>query len=405
MKKEKGFGKVLFFLSLVGFLVAPCGTAFSQPHYKVGYLNSHSGFMAFMGTAHRNGFLLGVDEINGTGGINGRKLDVVIYDDESDVAKGVLAYKKLINVDNVLVTTGISHSGVAIACAKITEDAKVPYVAVGSSRWIVAKPGKWKIPADPTEVYDYVVRFRVDAQIHLGAMYDFAKKMGVKKFAWMSAGTAYGKSAREFMEATYKLVGLECSAAEEYGPNDSVMASQLTRIKATNFDAIIIYSAEPAGALVYKQAREMGITKPIIADSPIIATSIMKTLGQYLTGLYVCIQIVDVPDLGVLQQRFKPMTRVIEKFRQSFKEKYGYSPDCWNAYGYDGAMWVGNALKRAAPDPTNLKASREKIRDALLTTKGYAGTWGLGEVSSAHELPCPVTMIKIEEDQKLKLVE
>ena len=70
-------------------------TALSQSSYKVGYTNSHSGFMAFMGTAWRDGFLLEVEEINAAGGINGHKLDVVVYDDESDVAKGVLAFKKL----------------------------------------------------------------------------------------------------------------------------------------------------------------------------------------------------------------------------------------------------------------------------------------------------------------------
>ena len=65
MKIKKGLGKIFFFILLAGFFVAPCGTAFSQPPYKIGFANSHSGFMAFMGTAYRDGFLLGVDEING----------------------------------------------------------------------------------------------------------------------------------------------------------------------------------------------------------------------------------------------------------------------------------------------------------------------------------------------------
>jgi len=405
MKNRKGLGKGWFSLLLVGLLLAPWGTAFSQPSYKVGYLNSHSGFMAFMGTAWRNGLLLGVDEINGAGGIKGHKLDVVVYDDESDVAKGVIAYKKLIETDKVLMTLGINHSGIAVACAAIAEQSKVPYLAIGSSRWIVAKPGKWQIPADPTEVYGYVVRFREDAQIHLGAMYDFVKKLGVKKFAWISAGTTFGKSAKEIMEVTYKLAGLELSGAEEYGPNDSDMTSQLTRIKSKDFDAIILYSAEPAGALVYKEARELGITKPIIADSPIIATSILKTVGQYLTGLYVCVQIVDVPNLSILPQRFKPMVPVIEKFRKGFMGKYGYRADSWNASGYDCAMLMADALRRAAPDPANLKAAREKIKDALVTTKGYVGTRGLGDMSPTHELPCPVIMIRVAEGQEFKMAE
>jgi branched-chain amino acid transport system substrate-binding protein len=95
-------------------------------------------------------------------------------------------------------------------------------------------------------------------------MYAFAKKrLGVKKFAWVNSSTAFGMNCKEIMQATYKLAGLELSAMEEYGTNDSDMTSQLTRIKSKDFDAIIIYSSDPAGALVYKQAREMGITKSI----------------------------------------------------------------------------------------------------------------------------------------------
>jgi branched-chain amino acid transport system substrate-binding protein len=207
------------------------------------------------------------------------------------------------------------------------------------------------------------------------------------------------------MEATYKLAGLELSAAEEYGPNDSVMTSQLTRIKASDFDAIIIYSAEPAGALVYKQAREMGITKPIIADSPIIATSILKTLGQYLVGLYVCIQITDVPDLSILPQRLKPMAPVIEKVRKGIMEKYGHRADCWNAYGYDAAMLTANALRRAAPDPTKLEEARAKIRQALVSSKGFVGAVCMGDITPTHELRMPEMMIRLGKGKKFEAVE
>ena len=406
MKDEKGLGKKIWFFPLfVGLLLALCGTAFSQPSYKVGYLNSHSGFMAFMGTEWRDGLLLGVDEINGAGGINGRKLDVVVYDDESDVAKGVLAFKKLIETDKVLMTLGINHSGVAVACAQIAEQSKVPYLAPGSTRWIVAKPGKWQLPADPTEVFDYVIKFRVDAQPHLETMYTFAKKHGVKKFAWISAGTAFGRGAREIMEATYKLAGLELSGAEEYGPNDSVMTSQLTRIKSRDFDAIILYSAEPAGALVYKQARELGITKPIIADAPLVTTSILKTVGQYLEGLYVCVHIPDVPDLNILPKNLQPMAPVVNKVRKGITERYKHPADWINAYGYDGAMVMADTLRRAAPDPTKLEDARAKIRQALVSVKGFVGAYAMGDVTPTHELRVPVVMIRLGEGLKFQIAE
>jgi branched-chain amino acid transport system substrate-binding protein len=406
MKDRKGLSEVLFFLLLAGLLLTPCGTAFSQSPYKIGYTNCHSGWLGFMGSAWRDGFLLGVGEINAAGGINGHKLDVSMYDDESDVAKGVLTFKKLIDTDKVLMITGQNQSGVAIACAPIAEQSKVPYLGIGASRWIVARPGKWQLPADPTEVFDYVAKFRVDAQTHVEAMYAFAKKrLGVKKFAWVNSSTAFGMNCKEIMQATYKLAGLELAAMEEYGTNDSDMTSQLTRIKSKDFDAIIIYSSDPAGALVYKQAREMGITKPILADAPMVSTPILKTLGQYLEGLYVCVHTPDVPDLNLLPKNVQPMVPVINKVRKGVMDKYNHRADWINAYGYDGAMMVASALRRAAPDPTKLEEARAKIRQALVSTKGFVGAYAMGDVTSTHELRVPVVMIRLGKEQKFELAD
>ena len=405
MKNKKGLSTVLFLFLSVGFLVAFHGTALSQSPYKIGYTNSHSGFLAFMGNAWKEGFLLGVDHINTAGGINGRKMDVVMYDDESDISKAVLTLKKLIDTDKVLMLVGGNFSGIGIACAPIADKAKVPYLCLASSRWAVAKPGKWKLPGDPTEVFDYVVKPRVDAQPHLEAMYAFMKKHGHKKFAWMSASTAFGRGAKEIMEATYKSAGLELSAVEEYGPNDSDMTSQLTRIKGKDFDAIIIYAAETAGALAYKQARELGIKKPIIADAPLISTPIMSTLGQYLVGLNVCVHTPDVPDPTMLPKNLQPMAPVVRTVRKGIMDKYKHPADWINAHGYDGALFTADVLRRAAADPTKLEEAREKIRQALVSEKGFVGAFFMGDVTATHEIQVPVIMIKVGKDQKLELAE
>ncbi len=405
MKMKKCLFLVLSSFLVVGVFLFLQGTVFSQTSYKVGYINSHSGFMSFMGTAWRDGFLLGIDEINSAGGIGGRKIDVVMYDDESDVPKGVIAFKKLIETDKVSIIIGLSHSGIAIACAPIAEQSKVPFFAVNSSRWSVARPGKWKLPEDPTEVFDYISKLRVDAQPHLEAMYKFAKKLGVKKFAWMSAGTAFGRGAKEIMQATYKLAGLELSSVEEYGPSDSVMTSQLTRIKTKDFDAIIIYSAEPAGALAYKQAREMGITKPIIADAPMVSTSILKTLGQYLGGLYVCVHIPDIPDLSILPKNLQQMAPVVQRVRKGIMERYNRSADWMNAQGYDGSMIVADILRRAQADPAKLDEARAKIRQSMVSIKGFVGAYAMGDLSPTHELPVPVVMIKLSKELKFEMAE
>jgi branched-chain amino acid transport system substrate-binding protein len=405
MEKKKVLRVALSCFFVIGLLIAFQGTALSQLPYKIGYANSHSGFLGFMGSTWRDGFMLGVDDINAAGGINGHKLEIITYDDESDIAKAVLAVKKLIDTDKVLMLIGGNFSGIGIACAPIAEKAKVPYFCLASSRWAVAKPGKWKLPGDPTEVFEYVFKPRVDAQPHLEAMYAYMKKHGQKKFAWMSASTAFGRGAKEIMEATYKSAGLELVTVEEYGPNDSDMTSQLTRIKGKDFDAILIYAAETAGALAYKQARELGITKPIIADAPLISTPILSTLGQYLGGLLVCVHVPDVPDLTVLPKNLQPMAPMVAKVRKGIMTKYKHPGDWINAHGYDGALVIADALKRAAPDPAKLEEARDKIRQALVSVKGFVGSYYMGSMTPTHEIPVPVVMIKVGKDQKFELAD
>ena len=405
MKRRESVRIVVALFTSVVLFVAFHGTAFSQSSYKVGYVNSHSGFLAFMGNAWKEGFLLGLDHINGTGGINGRKVDVVTYDDESDISKAVLAFKKLIDTDKVLMIVGGNFSGIGIACAPIAEKAKVPYLCLASSRWAIAKPGKWKLPGDPTEVFDYVIKPRVDAQPHLEAIYNFMKKKGCKKFAWMSASTAFGRGAKEIMEATYKPAGLELTAVEEYGASDSDMTSQITRIKGKDFDALIIYAAETAGALAYKQAREMGIKEPILADAPLISTPILNSLGQYLGGIYVCVHIPDVPDLGALPKNLQPMAAVVRTVRKGIMDKYKHPGDWINAHGYDGAMLMANVLRTAEPDPAKLDDARSKVRQAMVSVKGFVGAFYMGDVTPTHEIQVPVVMIKVGKDQKFEMAE
>jgi len=221
----------------------------------------------------------------------------------------------------------------------------------------------------------------------------------------MSARTVFGRGAKEIMEATYQSAGLELSAAEEYGPNDSDMTSQLTRIMGRDFDAILIYSAGTAGALIYKQARELGIKKPILGDAAMASTSILNTLGQYLGGLYVTVHPADIADLSLLPKNVEPMAHVIGIVRKGIMARYKHPADWINAHGYDGALLTADVLRRAAPDPARLEEAREKIRQALASVKDFVGSYCMGSMTATHEISVPVVIIKVGRDQQFEMAE
>ncbi len=398
MITKTGFIKRTILFALVIFLAIPVGTAFSKAPYKIGYVNSHSGFLAHMGSAHRDGFLLCVEEINQSGGINGHKLDVVVYDDESDVTKGVLAFKRLLSSDKVMMVVGNNHSGIGIQCSALAEKNKLPYIMVGASRWGVVKPGKWKPPAQPTAVYDYVVKFWLDETAQLPALYNYAKKLGAKKIAWMHPGYPFGRSGHKYLMASHKAAGFDLVAAEEYGPRDSDMTVQLTKIKSKDFDILIIYGAEPAGALAYKQAREMGIKKPILSSISLGTRSLLDTMGQHMVGLILPMFVTEAP--GLIADKNKAMVPLIEKMDKGIRAKHGHRGDWLNGEGYDSALLMADALRRANPDPANLKEAKIKIQKALVTTKDFVGTLAMGDLTSIHEMPLPLIMLQIVEGKK-----
>ena len=402
MMSRREFSIKLSLFSLVVFLAIPVGSAISGAPFKIGYSNSFSGFLAFMGSAGRDGFLLRVDEINAAGGINGHKLEVIVYDDESDVTKGALTFEKLIDSDNVHMVVGNNHSGIGIQNAALAEKNKIPYIMLGSSRWGVAKPGKWNMPADPEEIYDYVAKFWIDETAQIPIFYNYMKRLDVKTFGWMHAGYAIGRSAAKFMKLTYKAAGLELLGAEEFGMRDTDMVPQLTKILANKPDALIIYGGGQAGVLSYKQAREMGFKGPVLADLGQASRALLDNMGQHMAGLIVPIVLPEAPHLAT--GKYEAMAPIIERLDKGIRTKHGHRADWFNAQGYDAALWVEYAIKNSGTDPGNLKEARIKLRDVMVTVKGFVGALTMGDLNKFHEMPLSFIAGQVGKNNNLEVV-
>src|SRR4030042_6920482 len=240
-----------FYLTFM--LIALPFFCFAAEPYKIGFITSVTGFMAVWGSGARDASLVAVEKINAAGGINGRPLKLIIYDDESNPSKGVLALKKLIEEDKVLGFYGPIPTGVALACAPIAEGAKVPMFAANSSSWSVAEKPWPNVAKPPPNIRHWVFKPGIDPVFQDTAVYKMLRDIGgIKKLAHINVNNAMGKAMRAAVEATHKGAGFEVMIWEEYGPDDTDMTSQLTKIKSVDFDAIIISGAEVAAGLTYK---------------------------------------------------------------------------------------------------------------------------------------------------------
>ena len=250
-------GLVLFVGTLVGliFLVSP-GLA----NYKIGAIFSVTGRASFLGDPEKKTVQMVVDQINENGGINGQKIDLIIYDDEADATKCNLYAKKLITQDKVSAVIGPSLSGTTLAVIPLFEKYKTPLISCAASYKIVnnEKTGK---------PYPWVFKTPQSDSMAVEAIYTHMQANGIHKIALLSVTSGFGASGRQEMLRLAPEYGMQIVADEKYGTKDTDMTTQLTKIKALAPQAIINWSIGPTQVTVLRNWRDLGMEKIVFTKA------------------------------------------------------------------------------------------------------------------------------------------
>ena len=326
--------------------------------YKVGAVFSVTGRTSFLGEPEKKTAVMIAEAINKVGGINGHPLELVIYDDESDETKAVLAVKRLLKKDKVPVIIGPSLSGNTLAVVKIMNDAKVPLVSCAASNKIVTPvvDRKWifKVPQSDTHAVEKV--------------YDHLLKNGINKIAIMSVSTGFGASGREELLRLAPQVGIEIVADERYGPKDTDITAQLTRIRGTDAQAIVNWSVGPTQVLAVKNWHDLGMTSiPFYQSHGFGSRKNIKLAAGAAEGVFCPLGRVNIPDLVPADH---PQKKIIEIYNKAYQEKYNEPLSSFGGHGWDALNLVIDALKAVGPDSA-------KIRDYIETRTNFIGQHGV----------------------------
>lgn len=326
--------------------------------YKVGAVFSVTGRTSFLGEPEKKTAAMIAEAINKVGGINGHPLELVIYDDESDETKAVLAVKRLIKKDKVPVIIGPSLSGNTLAVVKVVNDAKVPLVSCAASNKIVTPvvDRKWvfKVPQSDTHAVEKI--------------YDYLLKNGINKIAIMSVSTGFGASGREELLRLAPQVGIEILADERYGPKDTDITAQLTRIRGTDAQAIVNWSVGPTQVLAVKNWHDLGMTNmPFYQSHGFGSRQNIELAAGAAEGVFCPLGRVNIPDLVPADN---PQKKVIEIYNKAYQEKYNEPLSSFGGHGWDALNLVIDALKAVGPDSA-------KIRDYIETRTNFIGQHGV----------------------------
>ena len=326
--------------------------------YKVGAVFSVTGRTSFLGEPEKKTAVMIAEAINKVGGINGHPLELVVYDDESDETKCVLAVKRLLKKDKVPVIIGPSLSGNTLAVVKVMNDAKVPLVSCAASNKIVTPvvDRKWvfKVPQSDTHAVEKI--------------YDYLLKNGIKKIAIMSVSTGFGASGREELLRLAPEVGIEILADERYGPKDTDITAQLTRIRGTDAQAIVNWSVGPTQVLAVKNWHDLGMTNmPFYQSHGFGSRQNIELAAGAAEGVFCPLGRVNIPDLVPADH---PQKKVIEIYNEAYQAKYSEPLSSFGGHGWDALNLVIDALKAVGPDSA-------KIRDYIETRTNFIGQHGV----------------------------
>ncbi|MDH3774483.1 MAG: ABC transporter substrate-binding protein [Deltaproteobacteria bacterium] len=326
--------------------------------YKVGAVFSVTGRTSFLGEPEKKTAVMIAEAINKVGGINGHPLELVVYDDESDETKCVLAVKRLLKKDKVPVIIGPSLSGNTLAVVKVMNDAKVPLVSCAASNKIVTPvvDRKWvfKVPQSDTHAVEKI--------------YDYLLKNGIKKIAIMSVSTGFGASGREELLRLAPEVGIEILADERYGPKDTDITAQLTRIRGTDAQAIVNWSVGPTQVLAVKNWHDLGMTNmPFYQSHGFGSRQNIELAAGAAEGVFCPLGRVNIPDLVPADH---PQKKVIEIYNKAYQAKYNEPLSSFGGHGWDALNLVIDALKAVGPDSA-------KIRDYIETRTNFIGQHGV----------------------------
>ena len=372
----------------VSVVASGCGGGSkASDEIKIGVVSEMTGSNATYGTSVVNGMKLALKEVNDKGGVNGKKVSIVVADSKSEPAEAANAMSKLVNQDKTPVVMGIFTSSSAIAAANVSESAKVPFLAIGATNPKVTLDDKTGKVKPNTFRVCFIDPFQGTV------MANYAYKNGARKVAIIqevSNDYAVGL-AKFFKEAFIKLTGNPDSVVEvaNYQTGDKDFSAILTNIKAKNPDAVFAPGNFTESALLIKQARQLGLEVPFLGGDTWETQEFIDVGGKDVEGA----------SLSTAFDREKATTEEAKKFLDAYVKEYKGEPSALTALAYDAYLIAIDGIKRAGTTTDSVK-----IRDAIAQTKDLETVTGKTTLDKNGDA-IKAAIIKTVKDGKFKYLD
>ena len=322
---------------------------------KIGALLAVTGPASFLGAPEARTLERLVEETNAKGGVDGRRIQLIVKDTGGSPEKAVSFAKQLIEEEQVFAILGASTSGETMQVKAIAEEAKTLLISLAAAEVIVNPVA--------SHVFNVAPKDRYAAEM----IFQRAKKLGIKKIDLLSSNTGFGKAGKDQVEKAAPAAGIEIVANEVYDKAATDLTAEVTKLKAAGVQAIINWSIEPAQAIVIKNARQIGLKVPIFQSSGFANIQYAKTAGAAAEGVMFPASRVVVAEALSGKDPQKP---VVAAYKRQYETRYKEDVSTFGGHAWDALGILVRAVKEQGLD-------REKVRAAIENMKGFVGTAGV----------------------------
>lgn len=376
--KIKQIGKhIITGITIASALLSPVLTS-AQDTVKIGANYELSGDAASYGTQMLEGLELAVEEVNANGGVlDGQEIEIVSYDNQSDVTESASVAQRLV-AEGVVGVVGPATTGNTEAQLPIFTEANIPMVSPSATDDNIT----FDSAGDVLE-YFFRVCFNNSYQGSAGAAFAAEDLSATNALVFVDQSSDYSRGLADNFNAEFESRGGTIVNEDSFTAGDTDFSAILTTALTQDFDVIYIPAYYTEAGLIIKQAREMGIEQPIIGPDGFSSEVLLDLAGtENANDIYYTDHFSNESE-----------EESVQDFLTAFEEKYGKEGGTWNALGYDAAMLIIDAIERSgSTDP-------QAITDAIADTTEFVGVTGTFAIDENHNPVKPAVMIELQEGE------
>jgi branched-chain amino acid transport system substrate-binding protein len=358
--------------------VSTTDSALAQQTIKVGSVLSITGPASFLGDPEDKTLKMYVDKINAAGGVAGKKIELVVYDDGGDANKARTFATRLIEDDKVVAMVGGSTTGTTMAMIPVFEEAQIPFISFAGAVEIIEPVRKFVFKTPHTD------------KMACEKIFENIKARDFTKVAMISGTDGFGSSMRAQCVKVAPTYNVQIVTEETYGPRDSDMTAQLTKIKGTaGIQAVVNPGFGQGPAIVTRNYAQLGMSStPLYQSHGVASKSFIELAGPAAEG-------VRLPAAALLVgdklPDGDPQKQVVVEYKKTYEGTAKQPVSTFGGHAYDGLAIMIEAMKRAnSADP-------KKVRDEIEKTKGFVGTGGIVTMSPTDHLGLDLTAFRMLE--------